>query len=449
MDQQTLRSYLIKKDYERTGTSIAVFAAGLMGNSLLFSALPFYNSALVTSFICIILSSLAWGYNIFYLKGHLNWGRFSIILAGLSWTSLFFVSTYYLSDHQELLYIITLYIYATITFWTVVFKYDRAIVTIQLTMALLNLIYLHNYLFSTPGLNQVFLIGSFIYVLFIYINYLYGYKDVKNQISHLNLKHEYSLEVQRNIQKQHDINLQNQKIALKNLSLGLSHEINNPLSIIKANSQNYLKKLNQIDHAELSSTDTKESLITMLNKINSQTDRIAYITNLISKLSEEEFISENQTLKIIEIINPIKNELEAKYSVSIELILDPVEAFNKPLDLPKEILHLVFFTLFENSVQAISQSLTVTSPLNIKIYLSSTHNGDFLNISIYDLGPGVDPSLIPNLFTPFSTTKTHIGAGINLYLAKKYLATIQGDLTFENKISPSHFNVRIPVKGVI
>jgi signal transduction histidine kinase len=59
---------------------------------------------------------------------------------------------------------------------------------------------------------------------------------------------------------------------------------------------------------------------------------------------------------------------------------------------------------------------------------------DHLTISIEDEGPGIDPNLLPRLFTPFLTTKPRgKGHGLGLAISRELALSLAGTLTLQNR----------------
>jgi signal transduction histidine kinase len=58
------------------------------------------------------------------------------------------------------------------------------------------------------------------------------------------------------------------------------------------------------------------------------------------------------------------------------------------------------------------------------------NNGEIL-VSIKDTGTGIDPEILPRLFTKF-TTKSNIGTGLGLFISKGIVEAHGGKLWAEN-----------------
>ena len=51
-----------------------------------------------------------------------------------------------------------------------------------------------------------------------------------------------------------------------------------------------------------------------------------------------------------------------------------------------------------------------------------------LHLEVSDKGEGIDPAVIDLLFEPFSTTKTSVGRGMGLTIARHTIRNLEGDI---------------------
>jgi signal transduction histidine kinase len=58
-----------------------------------------------------------------------------------------------------------------------------------------------------------------------------------------------------------------------------------------------------------------------------------------------------------------------------------------------------------------------------------------LTISIKDSGKGIDPDIMPKLFTKFATSASDKGTGIGLYLSKRIIEAHGGTIRAYNNVS--------------
>ena len=72
----------------------------------------------------------------------------------------------------------------------------------------------------------------------------------------------------------------------------------------------------------------------------------------------------------------------------------------------------LFLNLLMNAMDAMDEVDESTRQLTVKVAVLA---GDVMKVSIIDTGPGVASNVIPRLFEPFVTNKTHgIGLGLSL-----------------------------------
>ena len=106
----------------------------------------------------------------------------------------------------------------------------------------------------------------------------------------------------------------------------------------------------------------------------------------------------------------------------------------------------ILSNLLKNAIEASPENETVRLIINLQ---PSADNGpqqaslfptdhrplttDHLTITIQDAGPGIDPQLLPRLFTPFLTTKPRgKGHGLGLAISRDLILSLGGTLTLEN-----------------
>jgi signal transduction histidine kinase len=87
-------------------------------------------------------------------------------------------------------------------------------------------------------------------------------------------------------------------------------------------------------------------------------------------------------------------------------------------------MHRVFLNLWQNALQAMEES-----PVGHrnKLIVQTWPDGATVKIAFSDTGMGIPPDVIPNIFTPFFTTKQR-GTGLGLAVAKKIIDDHRGSI---------------------
>ena len=63
--------------------------------------------------------------------------------------------------------------------------------------------------------------------------------------------------------------------------------------------------------------------------------------------------------------------------------------------------------------------------------ISNEDGKDVLNITVFDDGQGIDEEVKDNLFEPFITTKSSVGRGLGLTIARHKIKSLQGDISIK------------------
>ncbi|HEX7275655.1 MAG TPA: HAMP domain-containing sensor histidine kinase, partial [Nitrososphaeraceae archaeon] len=106
----------------------------------------------------------------------------------------------------------------------------------------------------------------------------------------------------------------------------------------------------------------------------------------------------------------------------------------------KEKIFQVFANLLNNAIKFTSEGA-------INISVKEKEKSNEAIVTIKDSGPGIDPDIIPHLFSKFKT-KSEKGLGLGLYISKNIVEAHQGKIeAFNNPNSKgATFIVKLPLK---
>ena len=216
-------------------------------------------------------------------------------------------------------------------------------------------------------------------------------------------------------------------IAVGQLSAGLTHEIRNPLGLIKTYS--YLLK----DYA------TDEMSEHSLEVISDSVGRIDnLIDNLLnfSRLSNDKPETFNVTRTTKNIIELGKKTFEREH---VEIIFSPEKELT--VTLIEEPIKIVVYNLINNAIEAFNEA----GQDDGKIVITESLKDDILKINVKDNGPGMTEETVENIFNPFFTTKD-AGTGLGLYIVITELKKINGQIRVKSTIEKgTEFIIEIPV----
>lgn len=216
--------------------------------------------------------------------------------------------------------------------------------------------------------------------------------------------------------------------ALGTLLAGVSHELNNPLSIIVAQS-------------ELLAQDTAGTeFATRVAKIRNAAERSARIVQTFLAMARQK----QPDRRIIDLNDIIRAAVEiAGYAtrarhIVVDLDLAPLP----PLCADGDQLHQVIVNLLINAQQAM-EGVSGTRCLRIVTRLGEAQT---VTVDLSDTGPGVAPSLRGRIFEPFFSTKpVSTGTGMGLSFSQGIVEAHGGSLELIASAIGACFRITLPI----
>ena len=205
--------------------------------------------------------------------------------------------------------------------------------------------------------------------------------------------------------------------ALGELSARISHDIRNPLSVIK-NEIELLKLSNKIEKTHTKRMDNA------VKRISHQIDEVL------------EFVRETPLqitrFNLSELVNQSIDTILIPSGVKIKMPKDNIFMLGDERKMGSVLVNLIF-----NAVQSIKEKG------KIEIYLSETSTETM--IEVIDSGPGIKISPIDKIFEPLVTSKQK-GTGLGLASVKNIVTQHDGSISVKN--DPTTFLIKIPIRGV-
>lgn len=217
------------------------------------------------------------------------------------------------------------------------------------------------------------------------------------------------------------------------LSAGVTHEINNPLMVIKLRSQLMMKSI-----ANRGNIPT-ETLLTYLEAIQDSANKIESIVKGLRTIAnggnddEQGRFSINQVLE--EVLFLCRAELEEQQvSVNLSAMAEVEVEGNITL------MGQVFLNLIDNSIDALKDR-----PLK-KILITLSRSENDATITFEDNGPGVEEKNRDKIFLPFFTTKAPgEGTGMGLSISASIIQAHRGSIEYSFEKGRSIFTIHLPI----
>jgi signal transduction histidine kinase len=236
--------------------------------------------------------------------------------------------------------------------------------------------------------------------------------------------------------------------SLGTMLSGVAHELNNPLSNISTSCQILLEEVGECD----ASTQKR-----YLEQIDQQTERARTIVHSLLDFSREKaFRKENVLLRplVTQTVGFVRGEVSAKSVVQLSI----------PDDLSvladAQRLQQVFVNLIRNALEGLgpdgriritAQALHVSGPPEgTALGQGCEAEGDIVEISVEDNGPGIEPDLLPRIFDPFFTTKdVGHGMGLGLFVVYEIVDEHGGCIAVQSMPEQgATFCIRLPRDGL-
>lgn len=207
------------------------------------------------------------------------------------------------------------------------------------------------------------------------------------------------------------------------LAAGLAHEIKNPLGGIKGAAQ----LLRRAGHRDPSVAEFTDIMIREVDRVNQLIEQLLDLSRPadlelapvnIHEVLDQVLLLEGQTVAATEI------QLRKRFDPS----LPPVRA-------DRAQLMQVFLNLIKNAFQAMGRSgtLTVTTRLETDFHFRDRAQATnrFIWVDIADQGAGIRDEDLPQIFSPFFTTKTN-GTGLGLAICYRIIKEHGGTIRVES-----------------
>lgn len=262
--------------------------------------------------------------------------------------------------------------------------------------------------------------------------------------------------------------LQSEKMAsIGQLTVGVAHEINNPVGYISSNIEvlrqyvtGYTDVLKMAENlkksVEAENMEQAKAIAQEMSKFEEEIN-LDYMINDVDKLLQHIEMGIEKIRKIViglrtfahrdsnmmeptdiegvleSVISIVYNEIKYKAVINREFTKLPLVHCN-----PQEIGQ-VFINLLINAVQAISDKGEIT----IKTFIE----GNRVGVAVSDTGSGILPKHMKEIFTPFFTTKEKgKGTGLGLSISYEIIKRHNGDILIESQPDKgTTFTVLLPI----
>ena len=199
-----------------------------------------------------------------------------------------------------------------------------------------------------------------------------------------------------------------------------SHELRTPIQPILSLSETLHSRIRNYENKEI-----LDVIIRNAKRLQHLTEDLLDVTRIDSqtlKLKKEKFIL---TDLISGIIEEYKNKIGVDKS-NIKILYNPIQYNNIIIKADRHRIAQVISNLTDNAIKFTKEGGIIS--INIE-----KENDNWIIISVKDTGIGIDPEIMPRLFTKF-TSKSLKGTGLGLFISRGIIEAHGGRIWAENNI---------------
>jgi len=207
-----------------------------------------------------------------------------------------------------------------------------------------------------------------------------------------------------------------------------AHELRTPIMPILVNIEILEEQLGK-DNPEI------KIIARNAKRLQRLTENILSVTRLESK----SFTLKTEVFDLNDVISTVIRDESVQLSNDDVEILQQTETENMPIEADRDRIAQVVYNLLHNAIKFTEMG---------KIIISSKYTKDSVEVSVSDSGKGIDPQIIPILFSKF-VTKSDKGTGLGLYICKGIIEAHGGKTWAENMPEKQHgakFSFSLPIQ---
>jgi two-component system sensor histidine kinase KdpD len=201
----------------------------------------------------------------------------------------------------------------------------------------------------------------------------------------------------------------------------VSHDLRTPLAAIRA-------VVSDLRDGVAYDATARDELLELVADEAERLDRLVHNLLSMSRI-------EAGSLQPVRQAVPIDELLDDRVKRLARLLRDSTVVVDAQFDLP---LVSADYTLVEQVVTNLLENASRHSPPGAKIVVSAIARDDFVEVSVGDQGPGIDPADVERLFRPFERGAESRSVGLGLAICRAIVEAHGGKITVDSASDGEH-----------
>ncbi|MGE9294925.1 MAG: hybrid sensor histidine kinase/response regulator [Puniceicoccales bacterium] len=229
--------------------------------------------------------------------------------------------------------------------------------------------------------------------------------------------------------------------AVGAITQGIAHNLNNLLGVVVG----YLDLLRN-------GYDSPDMVQRSVSLMDQAIQRMVNIIRHLSSIATSEKV-QLSSLTVSELINTGLERFREEHGVDspVQVNVDLPASFK--VESNTDVFSNVIVKLLINAWEAYPKALAGEDKY-IAIDATLSPNADFVIVTVSDEGSGLSDEVREHLFDPFITTKTSVGRGLGLTMARHSIRNLRGELTLTDRpekgcVATIKYPVRQPAKPMV
>ncbi len=253
------------------------------------------------------------------------------------------------------------------------------------------------------------------------VDYITKPIDLDETLARVNTQLRLQDMFRENLELQRRLGESRRSAAVGAITQGIAHNLNNLLGVV-------VGYIDLIKSGTNSPDMVKRSVGLMDNAIN----RMVHIIRQLSSIANNERI-ELTSINLRDLVAGAVERFRSEYDVDADVTLHSTIPADYKANANLEVFETVIGMLLMNALESYGEDGDAPKPIRLETEIVGESRIRTLIIRIIDSGKGIPPQVAETMFEPFITTKTSVGRGMGLTIARHALRNLGGDIVLENR----------------